>query len=149
MQTTQLKKSPGSRLLKFFRNLVKRNLESWNQRLSNRYLNRISWLSHLVAGAPIIELNRCRIRETGKSIWLRAEADLLWERISVDRQSDQQRPDLTASGGREEVVQLLKHRNPIYAACADFTIEIERQSPVEISRQIVSWALANAAECGW
>ena len=67
----------------------------------------------------------------------------------MDRQSDQQRPDLTASGGREEVVQLLKHRNPIYAACADFTIEIERQSPVEISRQIVSWALANAAECGW
>ncbi len=100
-------------------------------------------------GAPIIELNRRRICETGKSIWLRAEADLLWERISVDSQSDQRRPDLTSSGGLQEVVQLLKHRDPIYAECADFTIEIERQSPSEISRQIVSWALSKAAEFGW
>ena len=123
------------------------------RKLESEVIQSLSEQNQLVVslggGAPIIELNRCRIRETGKSIWLRAEADLLWERISVDGQSDQQRPDLTASGGREEVVQLLKHRNPIYAACADFTIEIERQSPVEISRQIVSWALANAAECGW
>lgn len=103
----------------------------------------------LGGGAPIIELNRRRICETGKSIWLRAEADLLWERISVDSQSDQQRPDLTSSGGLQEVVQLLKHRDPIYAECADFTIEIERQSPSEISRQIVSWALSKAAEFGW
>lgn len=103
----------------------------------------------LGGGAPIIELNRRRICETGKSIWLRAEADLLWERISVDSQSAQQRPDLTSSGGLQEVVQLLKHRDPIYAECADFTIEIERQSPSEISRQIVSWALSKAAEFGW
>ncbi len=103
----------------------------------------------LGGGAPIIELNRRRICETGKSIWLRAEADLLWERISVDSQSDQRRPDLTSSGGLQEVVQLLKHRDPIYAECADFTIEIERQSPSEISRQIVSWALSKAAEFGW
>ena len=103
----------------------------------------------LGGGAPIIETNRRRIGETGKSIWLRAEADLLWRRISADHQSDQQRPDLTSSGGLEEVVQLLEHRNPIYAQCADFTVEIDQQSPVEIAKQIVKWVLANADECGW
>lgn len=116
--------------------------------LESRVIQSLSKQSRLVVslggGAPIIETNRRRIGETGKSIWLRAEADLLWSRISVDHESGQQRPNLTSFGGFEEVVQLLEHRNPIYAQCADFTIDIDQQSPAEIAGQIVDWALVNA-----
>ncbi|MDE0936987.1 MAG: shikimate kinase [Mariniblastus sp.] len=103
----------------------------------------------LGGGAPVIEVNRRRIRATGKSIWLRAEAELLWERISVDHRSQQQRPNLTSSGGLDEVIQLLEDRNPIYAQCADFIVDIGRQRPQEIAGQIVEWALSNAAQSGW
>ncbi len=103
----------------------------------------------LGGGAPVAEVNRRRISGTGKSIWLRANAELLWERISLDNQSHQQRPDLTSSGGLDEIVQLLEFRNPIYAECADFTVEIDRQSPVGIAEQIVKWALSNVPESGW
>ena len=103
----------------------------------------------LGGGAPIAECNRRRIFETGKSIWLRAKAELLWKRISLDNQSHQQRPDLTPSGGLDEIVELLEFRNPIYAECADFTVEIDQQSPVGIAEQIVKWALSNVSEIGW
>jgi shikimate kinase len=103
----------------------------------------------LGGGAPVFEVNRRRIRETGKSIWLRAEAELLWERISVDHRSQQQRPNLTSSGGLDEVIQLLEDRNPIYAECADFIVDIGRQRPQEIAGKIVEWALSKAAENGW
>jgi shikimate kinase len=103
----------------------------------------------LGGGAPIDERNRFRICATGKSIWLRADAELLWKRISLDNQGHQQRPDLTSSGGLQEVVQLLEHRNPIYAECADFTVELDGQRPVEIAEQIVKWALSSASESGW
>ena len=103
----------------------------------------------LGGGAPVSEVNRRRIRETGKSIWLRAEAELLWERISVDHRSQQQRPNLTSSGGLDEVIQLLEDRNPIYAECADFIVDIGRQRPQEIAGKIVEWALSNAAKNGW
>jgi shikimate kinase len=45
---------------------------------------------------------------------------------------------LTAPGGLEEIRQLLSQRAPIYAACADLTIDTERHSPEHLARQIVS-----------
>ena len=57
------------------------------RKLESEVIQSLSEQNQLVVslggGAPIIELNRCRIRETGKSIWLRAEADLLCELRSL------------------------------------------------------------------
>ena len=93
----------------------------------------------LGGGAPMYAANRELISGSGKTVWLNAETDLLWQRISGDVATEQQRPDLTDQGGREEVVQLLKRRNPVYADCADYTIDVGDLSPQEIAERIVNW----------
>lgn len=93
----------------------------------------------LGGGAPTFQPNRKLISGSGKTVWLKADVDTLWQRISGDETSDQRRPDLTDQGGREEVVQLLAKRSPVYAACADYTIDVDRLSPEEIAERIVNW----------
>lgn len=93
----------------------------------------------LGGGAPIFASNREIISSSGKTVWLRAESNLLWERISADQATEQQRPNLTEKGGLEEVVQLLAERNPVYEACADYTIDVDDLTPQEIADRIVNW----------
>ena len=113
------------------------------RRLETEIITQLAKRSNLVVslggGAPMFEANRELVSASGKSVWLYADSDLLWDRISADDATDQQRPDLTALGGREEVVQLLKQRNPVYKGCADYTIDVCDLSPQEIADRIVNW----------
>ena len=117
--------------------------ESDFRRRENKIIARLAEQSGLVVslggGAPMFANNRELISRSGKTVWLRADADLLWQRISSDEASEQQRPDLTDQGGREEVVQLLGQRNPVYEECADYTIDVGDLTPQEIADRIVNW----------
>jgi shikimate kinase len=93
----------------------------------------------LGGGAPLSPANRNWIRENGKCVWLAAEPDVLWQRIYADDKSADQRPDLTEYGGLEEIQQLLGERTPIYAGCADFTIDVGQLPPEQIAEQIANW----------
>ena len=93
----------------------------------------------LGGGACQRKANRETIRSGGKSAWLTGDAETLWERISADLISDEQRPDLTGLGGLEEVKQLLEQRHENYAACADYKIETRELQPHEVAAQIVRW----------
>ena len=93
----------------------------------------------LGGGAPMSESNRELIAGSGKTVWLNGSVELLWHRISGDESTSQRRPDLTDQGGQVEVEQMLAQRCPVYAACADYTIEIESLSPEEIAERIVKW----------
>lgn len=113
------------------------------RRRETEVISRLAERSELVVslggGAPMWESNRKLMSGSGKTVWLHAETDLLWQRISGDDATEQQRPDLTALGGREEVGQLLQQRNPVYMACADYTIDVADLSPQEIADRIVNW----------
>lgn len=74
----------------------------------------------------------------GKIIWLEASPETLWERIQADPQTAARRPNLTASGGVEEVRRLLGERGPLYRECADLTIDTEGKSAVEVAEEIVA-----------
>ena len=87
----------------------------------------------------MFEANRELISGSGTTVWLRAETDLLWQRISADNATDDQRPNLTDLGGRQEVDHLLSQRNPVYKGCADYTIDVGDLSPQEIADRIVNW----------
>lgn len=93
----------------------------------------------LGGGAPLSPANRTWIRENGKCVWLAAEPEVLWQRIYVDDKSAEQRPNLTEYGGLEEIQQLLGERTPIYAGCADFTIDVGPLNPEQIAEQIAEW----------
>jgi shikimate kinase len=117
--------------------------ESDFRRRETEIISGLAGRSNLVVslggGAPMFAANRELMAGSGKTIWLQADANLLWQRISQDQANLEQRPNLTDQGGREEVVQLVGKRNPVYKGCADYTIEVGGLSPEEITDRIVNW----------
>ena len=68
---------------------------------------------------------RAVIRERAVSVWLKAEFDVLWERVS--RRSN--RPMLKTADPRRTLAELIEARYPVYAL-ADLTV-MSRAGPVE------------------
>ena len=79
-------------------------------------------------GVVLREPNRALLR-SGFVAWLTASAETLARRIHDDPTTATRRPNLTASGGVEEVRALLAVRTPLYAELADFVADAEQLSP--------------------
>lgn len=84
-------------------------------------------------GVILREDNRFRLKR-GYVVWLRADAETLWQRLQQDAATAQRRPNL-AQGGLEEIAQLLSRRAPLYAKCADLVVDADR-SPEEVAANI-------------
>lgn len=89
-------------------------------------------------GVVLKEANRQTLRRTGFVVWLSASAETLWQRISTDPTTGLRRPNLTASGGLEEVQKLLVAREPLYRETAHVAIDAEAKSPEEAVAAILS-----------
>jgi shikimate kinase len=89
------------------------------------------------AGAVMNPDNAARLRDAGRIVWLRAPADVLWQRICGDETSDAQRPRLTLKGGLEEVVHKLAQREPVYESLADQILDTGRLSMKAAVDQII------------
>ena len=101
----------------------------------------VQYEDHVIAwggGVVLREANRKLLQGRGKLVWLTASPPTLLERIHRDETTAERRPNLTGQGGLAEIRTLLDRRTPLYAACADWTIDTERDSPLEIARQIVA-----------
>jgi shikimate kinase len=83
-------------------------------------------------GAFMTEETRVLIKERGLSIWLRADLDLLMERVS----RRQTRPMLKTADPRATMEQLIEERYPIYAQ-ADLTIDSNGGPHESIVKDIV------------
>jgi len=90
----------------------------------------------LGGGAVLAEGNRDRIAESGKAVWLKISAQTSHIRITADENSATQRPNLTQTGGIEEIEQMLAIRSPIYQTCADLVVEADRKTPTELATAI-------------
>ncbi len=88
-------------------------------------------------GVVLREDNRERLK-TSRVIWLKADADTLWGRISSDSSTLERRPALTGADGKREVELLLQQRQPLYRACADLALDTTNRSPEEIVQTILS-----------
>lgn len=89
-------------------------------------------------GAVLLKENRDLMKTKGSVVWLTADAETLWARISADTASAQQRPNL-GMGGREEVRQILAWREPLYRALADHIVDTANRSPEEVADDILVW----------
>jgi shikimate kinase len=95
---------------------------------------------HIVAlggGAILREANRRLIAGCGRVVWLQASPEVLKARIGGDATTAERRPNLTGQGGLAEIRTLLAERTPLYASCADLTVDAESKSADEIARQII------------
>jgi shikimate kinase len=80
--------------------------------------------------------NRKRMAESGKVVWLTADAATLWQRLRADQATLQQRPDLSG-GGISEIEDMLRSRETLYRACAHVVISTQHRSPEQIVADIV------------
>ena len=89
-------------------------------------------------GAVMDQRTEIAMQDSGPVVWLNADVDTLMERIESDPVSEHRRPNLTSSGGRAEVEQLLQARRPIYDRCSSLSVDANRLSPEEITERILS-----------
>lgn len=88
-------------------------------------------------GAVMNPDNAARLKDAGRIVWLRAPADVLWQRICGDEASGTQRPRLTPKGGLQEIVHKLAERGPVYESLADQIMDTDRLSIEAAVGQII------------
>lgn len=103
-------------------------------------------LARLLAGPPVVlstgggaflmPRNREMISQRGISVWLKADLDLLWERV----RHRGTRPLLKTSDPRATLKSLFEARTPIYAL-ADLTVETEPGYSIDATAEKVLKAL--------
>jgi shikimate kinase len=89
-------------------------------------------------GAILRHENRTLLRSLGFVVWLESEPETIWARLQSDPITASRRPNLTATGGVEEVRELLKIRGPLYRETADFVINSDDISPEAVATAILS-----------
>jgi shikimate kinase len=92
----------------------------------------------LGGGAVVRDENRRAITMAGPVVWLLADPEEILRRISDDPASLTQRPNLTAQGGVDEIIQLLAQRRPLYESCSDCQIDTQGKSPIQIVDEIMT-----------
>jgi len=86
-------------------------------------------------GVVLRQENWTRMRQVGRVVWLTADVDTICRRLQSDVAAGRPRPALTV-GGRAEVEQLLREREPLYRACAEFAVETAGRTPEEVAEEI-------------
>ena len=74
----------------------------------------------------------------GPVVWLRASVETIASRILHDKTTKARRPNLTATGGIDEIRTLLAQREPLYRECATITINTEGLSLDEVVARVLS-----------
>jgi shikimate kinase len=91
-------------------------------------------------GIVLASRNRSLLRSLGAVIWLTAEEEVIWERVS--RKST--RPLLQTDDPRSTVTKLMAVRNPLYHETAHVTIDTSVLSHQEVATRVLlavrAWA---------
>jgi shikimate kinase len=92
----------------------------------------------LGGGAVLRDTNRNAIRGAGPVIWLTAPVDAIVERLAADPATAGRRPNLTKTGGRQEVEAVLAERTPIYRQCATLTVDTVGKTCAQVADEIAA-----------
>ncbi len=91
----------------------------------------------LGGGAVVREENRAALAGRGKVAWLTASPQTLWQRIESDKLTASRRPNLSTTGGINEIIATLDARRAIYRACADLEVDTEGKTPAQVADAIL------------
>jgi shikimate kinase len=90
-------------------------------------------------GAVLRDENRQALKASAKVVLLRADAETIWRRMQGDQKTTAQRPDLTDTGGIDEIRHLLDERRDVYREASDFAISTDTFEPSEVTGRILAW----------
>jgi shikimate kinase len=110
--------------------------------LESRLISELARLRRTVVslggGAVLREANRTAIRAAGPVVWLTAPVDVIVARLVADPATAGRRPNLTKTGGREEVEAVLAERTPIYRECATLTVDTVGKTCAQVADEIAA-----------
>jgi shikimate kinase len=92
----------------------------------------------LGGGAVLRETNRNAIRAAGPVVWLTAPVDVIAARLGADPATAGRRPNLTKTGGRNEIETLLAERTPIYRQCATLVVNTDGKTCAQVADEIAA-----------
>jgi shikimate kinase len=90
-----------------------------------------------LGGGAVMRDETRRAIATCTVVWLTARPETIHERMAEDTMTTRQRPNLTTGGGLAGIASVLSQREPVYRACADFTVETDDQSAEQVAQEIV------------
>ncbi|HMO12933.1 MAG TPA: shikimate kinase [Pirellulaceae bacterium] len=93
----------------------------------------------LGGGAVLRADNRDLLRTHGSCVWLHANETETLHRMNNDPLNELLRPALTDQPVADEIESIMQTRRPLYAACADYSVETTNLSPEDIAQRIVKW----------
>ncbi len=98
-------------------------------------------------GAPLRPESRRAMRAAGKVVWLTARPETILARMAADATTNVRRPNLTAAPPLEEIVTLLKQREPVYRQSADWTVDTEGRTPESLVEEILKKCKVQNEKC--
>ncbi len=84
-------------------------------------------------GTPLREENRDILKKAGVVVWLKADANTIYERIK----NAKDRPLLNGNMTVSHIKEMMESRKDKYEACAGFCIDTDGLTPDEIARLII------------
>ena len=120
----EIEAAAGETIEEIFANRGERVFRVGERRVITRLLAKPVHVLATGGGAFMDPLTRAVVRRLGVSLWLRADLDVLVQRVS--RRSD--RPLLKAGDARAILAELIERRHPIYEE-ADLTVDSGDGSP--------------------
>ncbi len=97
-------------------------------------------------GAVIGPENVAALKRKGLLIWLRADTQVLLERISKDPRTLSARPSLTGRGTLEELKEILTEREGSYEKASDLQVDTSELDVDGVAKSVVSIFKKNAGE---
>lgn len=90
-------------------------------------------------GGIVLRPENRELLRTGFVVWLTAEPELLWHRIQIDPTTGDRRPNLTTTGGLDEVRSVLTAREPLYRATAHLITDASRSPELVATDILPAW----------
>jgi shikimate kinase len=103
-----------------------------------RYRSSRGWVLATGGGVVLDPENVQALRENGIIIWLTADAATIQSRLEADQPRDAFRPSLTGGDTVDEVLKVLKGREPLYRAAAQIIIATAHQSIPQVIKSILA-----------
>ena len=94
-------------------------------------------------GAVLRPENREILNAAEWIVWLKATPETVLQRVSSDDTTNQRRPQLTTSGGLQEIVELLGQREPLYRQMAHCEVNTDGLSAPEVAARVARQAPDN------
>lgn len=128
----EIEKAAGCSIPEIFERLGEKGFRDGERRVMTRLLNGKECVLATGGGAFMAPETRAEIKRHGLSVWLRADLDLLMDRVSRRRN----RPLLNNQNPRETMAHLIEERYPIYQQ-ADITVDSGEERHETVVEKIV------------